>query len=111
VAQCRSHTSVASWQHLTGLFPVLHRSAVPKRNGAAFARCPVRGYEGYEAMTRLPLFPMGALLAAMAGLAGGCHLDKLLPAPSGEGPSFQTRPPLPFTGQPGAVPAGQPPAP
>ena len=66
---------------------------------------------GYEAMKRLPLFPMGALLAAMAGLAGGCHLDKLLQAPNGVGPSPETRPHLAFTGQPGDVPAGQPIAP
>ncbi len=90
---------------------MLHRSAVSKRNGAAFACCPVRGYEGYDAMTRLPLFPMGALLAATAGIAAGCHLDKLLQTPDGQGPPSQTGPRLAFTGQPGDVPAGQPIAP
>ena len=50
---------------------------------------------------------MGGLLAAMAGLVAACHLDKLLQAPEGEGPSLQTRPHLVFTGQPGDVSAGQ----
>jgi len=59
-------------------------------------------------MKRLPLFPMGGLLAAMAGIVGGCHLDKLLQAPGGGGPSG---PHLVFTGQPGDVAAGQPIAP
>jgi len=54
---------------------------------------------------------MGGLLAAMAGLVAACHLDKLLQAPEGEGPSLQTRPQLVFTGQPGDVSAGQPIAP
>ena len=62
-------------------------------------------------MTRLSLFRVGGLLAAMAGLAAGCHLDKLLQAPGGEGPSLQTRPRLVFTGQPGDVSPGQPIAP
>ncbi|OLD60055.1 MAG: hypothetical protein AUF60_02745 [Gemmatimonadetes bacterium 13_1_20CM_69_28] len=62
-------------------------------------------------MKPLSLFRVGGLLATMAGLAGGCHLDKLLQAPSGEGPTPQTRPQLVFTGQPGDVPAGQPIAP
>src|SRR5437660_11228150 len=89
-----------------GVILALRRSAVPRRNGATFA-----GY-AIQAMKPLSLFPMGALLAAMAGLAGGCHLDKLLQAPSGEGPPPpQTRPHLVFTGQPGDVPTGQPIAP
>src|SRR5438477_10777838 len=58
-------------------------------------------------MTRLSLFRMGGLLAAMAGLVAACHLDKLLQAPEGEGPSLQTRPHLVFTGQPRDVSAGQ----
>src|SRR5438034_11017263 len=88
-----------------GVILALRRSAVPRRNGATFA-----GY-AIQAMKPLSLFRVGGLLAAMAGLAGGCHLDKLLQAPSGEGPTPQTRPQLVFTGQPGDVPAGQPIAP
>ena len=88
-----------------GVILALRRGAVPRRNGATFA-----GYT-IQAMKPLSLFRVGGLLAAMAGLAGGCHLDKLLQAPSGEGPTPQTRPQLVFTGQPGDVPAGQPIAP
>src|SRR5256885_8108862 len=88
-----------------GVILALRRSAVPRRNGATFA-----GY-AIQAMKPLSLFRVGGLLAAMAGLAGGCHLDKLLQAPRGEGPTPPTRPQLGFTRQPGDAPAGQPIAP
>src|SRR5437660_10283096 len=84
-----------------GVILALRRSAVPRRNGATFA-----GY-AIQAMKPLSLFRVGGLLAAMTGLAAGCHLDKLLQAPGGEGPSLQNRPRLVFTGQPGDVSAGQ----
>jgi hypothetical protein len=60
-------------------------------------------------MKPLSLGRVTGLLAAVAGLAGGCHLDKLLQAPGGEGPSTPSH--LVFTGQPGDVAAGQPIAP
>src|SRR5438046_2071519 len=62
-------------------------------------------------MTRLSLFRMGGLLAAMAGLVAAWHLDKLLQAPEGEGPVPATPPPpqatqLVFTVQPSTTSAG-----
>src|SRR5437879_2760985 len=60
-------------------------------------------------MKRLPLVPMGGLLAARARIVGGCHFAKLLQSPGGGGPS--TGPHLTFTGQPRDVATGQPIAP